>query len=335
MPIVSIGDMSQHFMSLQNSGRIKSDLAQLGQELSTGKAADVVEKLGGQTRQLSGINHSLEVLTAYQRSADETSLMLEHMQLALDRVDQQRDTAAGELLKVSPQSLGHQITNASQTAAQAFSDIVSALNTRLSGRSLFAGAAVDRTPLAKADEMLDDIRANLVGATTQTDVSNIVEQWFDDPAGGFATMGYLGDTGGKMERTIGPNQSIKVSLQADDPSTKELLRATALAALAGEMSGALTHAEQANLLQGAGASLIAGAGALVSSQSAVGSLQGSVEAGQTRLASEQSSLSFAYNDLTEADPFETATRLQAVQTQLETHFAVTARLSRLSLADYI
>lgn len=334
MPIVSIGDMSQHFLSLQNSGRIKSDLAQLSQELSTGKSADIVEKLGGQTRQLSGISHSLETLTAYQRSADETSLMLEHMQLALDRVDQQRGSAADDLLKISPQSHQQQIVSASQTANQAFSDMVSALNTQFAGRSLFAGAAVDRAPLATSDEMLADIRAELIGATTQAEVSNIVQQWFDDPAGGFATMGYLGDVGGSVERQVGPNQTIDMSLRADDPGIKEVLRATAIAALAGEMSGTLTQTEQASLLQSAGTSLLVGAVDLVSSQSTIGSLQGLVEAGQTRLTSEQTALSLAYNDLTEADPFETATRLQAVQTQLETHFAVTARLSQLTLADY-
>jgi len=36
-----------------------------------------------------------------------------------------------------------------------------------------------------------------------------------------------------------------------------------------------------------------------------------------------------------ADPFETASTLQAVQLQLETHYAMTARLSRLSLAEYL
>ena len=36
-----------------------------------------------------------------------------------------------------------------------------------------------------------------------------------------------------------------------------------------------------------------------------------------------------------ADPFETANALEAAKTQLETLYALTARLSRLNLADYL
>lgn len=335
MPIVSIGDMSRHFMSLRNGGQIKSDLARLGQELSTGKSADIVGKLGGQTRQLSAITHTLDVLGAYQQSANETALTLDHMQISLERVEQHRDAATNTLLLISTQSQPHQISHAGATAIQAFEGMVSALNGQLAGRSLFAGAAVDRVPLADAGVMLDDLRANLATATNQTDVETIVGQWFDDPAGGFATMGYLGDTNSDIVRQLGPDQTIDLSIRADNSDIKELLRASALGALASEMTGTLTQAEQSNLLRGAGMSLLGGSAGMVGAQASVGSLQGAVDVGQTRIASEKASLSVAYNDLTEADPFETAARLQAVQTQLETHFAVTARLSRLTLAEYI
>ena len=335
MPIVSIGDMSQHFMSLQNGGQIKSDLARLGQELSTGKSADVVEKLSGQTRQLSAITHTLDVLGAYQQSVNETALTLDHMQISLERVEQHRDSATNSLLLISSQSQPHQISLAGATANQAFEGMVSALNGQLAGRSLFAGAAVDRAPLADAKVMLDDLRANLATATNQTDVETIFQQWFDDPAGGFATMGYLGDTSSDITCQIGPDQTIDLSVRADNSDIKDLLRASALGALAGEMTGRLTQVEQANLLRDAGTSLFGGSAGLVQTQASVGSLQGVVDIGQTRIASEQTSLSMAYNDLTTVDPFETAARLQAVQLQLETHFAVTARLSRLTLAEYI
>lgn len=335
MPIVSIGDMSQHFMSLRNSGQIKSDLARLGQELSTGKSADVVEKLGGQTRQLSAITHTLDVLGAYRQSADETALTLDHMQIALERVEQQRGTAAETLLLISPQSQSNQISAASAIAGQAFEGMVSALNGRLAGRSLFAGTAVDRAPLADAKTMLDDLRANIITATSQADVETIVQQWFDDPVGGFATIGYLGDTNNDISRQIGPDQNIDIPFRADNVDLKDLLRAAALGALAGELTGALTQVEQASLLQDSGRSLLSASAGLATTQAGVGSLQAAVDVGQVRIASEQTSLSLVYNDLTASDPFETAVRLQAVQTQLETHFAITARLSRLTLAEYI
>ena len=47
------------------------------------------------------------------------------------------------------------------------------------------------------------------------------------------------------------------------------------------------------------------------------------------------SLGIIRNDMTVADPFETAVRLQEVQLQLETQFTITSRLSGLSLVNYI
>ena len=39
--------------------------------------------------------------------------------------------------------------------------------------------------------------------------------------------------------------------------------------------------------------------------------------------------------MTEADPYRTATDLQAAQTRLETLYVLTARLSRLNLTEYL
>ena len=48
-----------------------------------------------------------------------------------------------------------------------------------------------------------------------------------------------------------------------------------------------------------------------------------------------STLQVSRNDIRSADPYQTATALTEVQTQIETLFAVTARLSRLNLVDYL
>ena len=39
--------------------------------------------------------------------------------------------------------------------------------------------------------------------------------------------------------------------------------------------------------------------------------------------------------MTEADPYRTATDLQAAHTRLETLYVLTARLSRLNLTEYL
>ncbi len=46
-------------------------------------------------------------------------------------------------------------------------------------------------------------------------------------------------------------------------------------------------------------------------------------------------MEIARTELIGADPYDTATEMEAVQGQLETLYTVTARLSRLSLADFL
>jgi len=88
-------------------------------------------------------------------------------------------------------------------------------------------------------------------------------------------------------------------------------------------------------LRHAGEALIAGAGNLVQLRASVGSAEARVEEASARLSARETALEIARNDMSAADPYETASNLQEVQLQLETHYTLTARLSRLSLTEYL
>lgn len=335
MPAVSIGDMSQHFRSLRNSGAIKTDLAKLNQELSTGMVEDITAHLDGDTRQLSGVSHSLKVIEAYKQSSNETALLLEHAQHALSRVDDIRSRTSQNLLTVSPSSQPLQMEQASLSARAAFSEIVSAANITLAGRSIFGGSVVEFPPLIDADLMLSDIVGTIGANSSASAIIQAVDDWFESPSGGFTTFAYQGETGAVQNRMIRADQSISLSFRADDPGFRKALKSTALAAILPNVSAALSREVQGGILQKAGVELLATSAEAANMQSVVGYLQETVAAAQARMSSEQASLNVAHNNLTLADPFETATRLDAIQIQLETHFTVTSRLSRLSLLEYI
>ena len=54
-----------------------------------------------------------------------------------------------------------------------------------------------------------------------------------------------------------------------------------------------------------------------------------------RNGAETTSLQIARNGITAVDPYETASRLEATRQQLETLYTLTARISRLSLVDFL
>ena len=92
---------------------------------------------------------------------------------------------------------------------------------------------------------------------------------------------------------------------------------------------------QKGLAQRAGEVLLAGETERAHLASRVGGLQAQIDRAQTRNESEATALGIAHADMVKVDPYETATRLQDAETQLDLIYTLTARISRLSLADYL
>ncbi len=74
---------------------------------------------------------------------------------------------------------------------------------------------------------------------------------------------------------------------------------------------------------------------LIEMRAHVGSVEAHVEQASARNAAETSALEIARSDMISADPYDTASALEAVTTQMETLYTLTARLSRLNFADYM
>lgn len=334
MPVISVGDMAQQFTSMKNGGTIKSDLQRLAQSLSTGRVADVTQHLNGETARFSGVSYSLSQLDAYRQVASETQQYLANVQTVLGQVDALRSTTAERLLLVNDTSTIAQVDEAAFASRSAFDTMVRTLNTQIADRALLGGADVEGAPLVSGPAMLADMQMLIGPATDQATITAVVEAWFDDPAGGFVTLGYMGDRGTPPERRLSETKSFTLDARADDPAIIEMLKAAAIAALAGDLPG-IDRETKAGLLQDAGKRLFVGSSSLVALQARVGFTESGVEQAMAETKAQQTALGMLQNDLIAADPFETASRLQSVQLQLETHYAVTARMSQLSLLGYI
>ena len=334
MPVISVGDMSQQFISMRNSGAIKSELSELAESLSSGRVTDVTRTLNGDTVRLSGINYSLVQMKGYQQSITETTQTLIGIQAILGQVDTMRADTAEQLLLVSDESTISQVDEAARAARDTFSEMVTVLNTQIADRSLMSGTRVDNPALANPEDMLADMITAIGGATTPAAISAAITTWFNDPAGGFATMGYLGDTGAVAQRRVSETNTVDLDARADDPAIRETLKFAAVAAMANDLTG-LDRTTKATLLQDAGTGLFTASSELIGVRARIGSAEAEVAQSETEMNAQKTSLEIAKNNLVSADPFDTASRLQSVQLQLETHYSVTARLSQLSLLRYI
>lgn len=331
---ISIGDLAQQFTSLRNGAAIKANLFALQESLSSERVVDLAKTLGGETARYSGMTYSLTQLEGYGQAASETQQSLGTVQAILERVNETRAASAERLLLLSDDSMGAQIDEAAIATSGAFAELVTTLNTQVADRALMSGNSSQTTPLAAPAEMLANIKEGLAGVTDPAAIIATVETWFADPNGGFITDGYLGNTGRLIERRVSENISVTIDARADDPALRGVLQGAAIAALANELPG-LSNEAKSTLLQNAGAQLTEASSGLIALQARVGFEEETVERAISQTTAQKTALGIAINSLSFADPFETASRLQSIQLQLETHFSVTARMSQLSLLRFI
>ena len=97
----------------------------------------------------------------------------------------------------------------------------------------------------------------------------------------------------------------------------------------------LTEADRVALAQEAGVALRTGQEGVVRLQSQLGFAEERIAQAESRIETEITSLGIARNDLLSVDVAESASALEQVQSQLELLYTITARSSRLNLANFL
>lgn len=335
MNSVSIGDMALAFQNNRHNTQIKQNMIRLSQELASGQRNDLGNAVSGDFGPISSIEHALRTISAYEATANEAALFVGSVQSTLERIQTGASSISNAMLNAGTLTSSQLVDTASESALVEFESTVSALNTRMGGRSLFAGRATDTAPLASSDQMLTDLQAAIALETTSAGVIAAVDAYFDDAGGGFETSGYLGSANRMSDFRVAEGENAKVGVKADDPEIRDVLKAMALGALVSKGALASDLDARGEILREAGERMISADTKLASVRASVGLVEGQIEDASVRNEAEAMALEFARSDLLSIDPFETATELQATQTQLETLYTLTARMARLSLADYL
>lgn len=328
----SLGDLSRSFAMQSRNATIKQDIERLTVELSTGQTANMREVVGKNASYTSDLERSLTKLDGYDQAALEAGQFAEGMQVALNYVGDLSDNFRNIMITGGTDALGN--TSTISEAKNTLGSVIGALNTSVGGRSVFSGIATDTAPLASQETLLADLSAVMAGAGSVDDMINAAQAWFDDPAG-FGTTGYLGSDTALAPMPLSDTQTVELTVRADDPIFRDTLRDLALTALADDPALGLTSVQQDELLERVTTNVLNTSGAVVELQSKVGSAEGRIETLSVRNGAERTSLEIARNDLLSIDTYQSATELEQVQFQLESLYAITSRMSQLSLVNYL
>jgi len=337
MTSVSTGDLARTYLLRKETGGLNATLTRLTGEIASGRKADLSASVSGDFRALAGLEHSLSALGAYKTVTSEAGLFAQTMQSALETTQAIVTDLAPSLAQAGSGGGSTLVRTTAIQARQQLFSAVSALNAQAGDRYVFSGDATDSKPLADGQAILGALSAVIAGQTTASGIIAAVGAWFDAPTGGggFTDTIYAGAANPLQPFAIGPGEQADLAVTATDPVLRDTLKGLALGALVAEGALAGDSTGQANLLKEAGNGLMTANAALAELRARVGASEGQIEAVATRNQTEASALEMARSAIVTADPYETAINLEAARSQLETLYAVTARLSGLNLADYL
>lgn len=335
MSMVSLGDLAQSLVMRRQNLQIRQDITRLAEEVATGRTSTLSSHLSGDFSLLSDIERGLEVLKGFKTSIAEAGLFTDGMQKVLGQVQDISTDLSTNILSLADSGLPIQSSGLSNTGSDALDQMVTLLNIRIAGRSLFAGDATDRPALASADNIMSEIRMAISGLDSVSDIQLAVAAWFDSPSAGFEETAYLGSSTGLSPYRLDHGVSVDLDLRADSAALRSVLKQIALAAVVTDPTTPISATDRQAMARSSAIELMNAQAGLTGLRADLGFAQARIEEGQVRQASEKTSLELTRNTLLSVDSYESATKLEDAQTRLESLYAVTVRLSRLSLSDFM
>lgn len=333
MSAISMGDMARSFMLRRHTADLKQTMQRLTNEVATGRVGDTAARVSGDLAPISGIDASLARLKGYGAVTAEAGLFTGAMQTALGAMNNLAAGLSNALISTSTGGSDALIDAAGKDAEQKLQTTVSMLNTRFGDRTLFAGTETTGTAMVDSDTLLTALTAAVAGAVSAQDVETAVTTWFASPTG-YEALAYQG--GNVLAAlAIAPGEETSIDITANDPALRDTIKGLAMAALLNRGVLAGQSAGRQDLARRAGLSLLENQSDRTHVAARLGLVEAQIDAAATRNSNETTALQIARNGITEADPYETATRLDETEAQLEKIYAITARLSRLTLLDYL
>lgn len=331
----SYGDLTSTFHRARLVQQTKMNLDRYSLEVASGMKSDISREVSGNFGPLAAMERSLRSIESYQRGIGAADLFTSSMQTALQHVSDHIDSVATPLLGSASVKNAATLQITSETTRATLDSVVSALNTQAGGRALFSGLATQQTPLASAETLMADVRANLTGLTNAADIATAVDAYFAVGTGDFETNIYQGSDEAMRGFILNEHERAEIEVKASDPEIRDVLKGLVLGSLVaeGELDGNVQ--EQSDLLRLAGETMFSAGVGLDHLRATVGAEQAKIEAASVRNTAERVAAETAKGEIVSADIYESAAKLSEAESQLNLMYTITARLSRLKLSDYL
>ena len=309
----------------QNVADLRARIADVSTEAVTGKHSDLTAHLNGRIGDAMLSQKALQDINDDRSTLALREARLDIAQRSLANVQDSANGLSARLLSAIGIGNESEIKAVSLDAAGALDSVFSSLNARHGERFLFAGDATSTQPFGDAADLLSDVRQMAIDATDEADFQARLDTYFNTPTGGWQQNIYQGD----------PSVSDPDGVAGLDPAIAKLVRGLSVMALAGsDMAPALIRQSDATL-QVAADDVAEGQIDMTNLRSRLGVSQEAIEKSQATLDAEEVILNQVFNEIATRDQYEAATELQELESNLEASYLLTARLSNLSLLNFL
>lgn len=313
--------------------RDRSDASRV--ESVTGRFADVTTQLGGNVNELMQIEKAIGDINDFSESIALAETRSVVTQQSLSRI---RDVAqlladTTDLLRTNGTTQDFEAI--SSQAREELGSVVSALNAQFAGRPLFSGddgngnAIIDEGSIfTLAVPFLE------AGASATAGYTDLITE-FSSAGATFDTSIYQGGTGDAPPALAGPGEAVDYGVKADEAPFRSVLANIAALGAAFDPSNAISDVQRRQLAELASAGLRTDVSQIIGTQGRLGAAENRIATLKARNTASEASLTIAFNNLAGADQLNATIELTELERQLETAFATTARMSNLSLVNFL
>lgn len=337
----SLFDNLRHSMS-----NLQRDFADAQKEVTTGQVSDAGLSLGASNGRRFNMVNDLNRLEVITDTNNRTQARLEMSISATGSVNE----AAQSLFSTLTASIGGTGTSHLTQAAgkSAVTAISSLMNTALNGEYLFGGINSGEAPIADYENggpkaaidaaFLGHFGFNSTdpGAATisGTDMTNFIDTVLNPLITGAGwTSTFSNATDETITARIGLSESITGSVSGNEQGFQNAMFAAVIAAeyINDNFNAEAQSAAAQSALDRVGTST----GELAELQGMTGLLVNRISVSNERIGVQMDELTLHSDKMVAVDPYEAATRLNSLITQIETSYTLTGRIQQLSLMRYI
>lgn len=345
-------------LSVQSSMRstinqVQNELIAAQKEVVSGRLNNIGQTLGGTTTRALDLRVERDMMENLMATNSVVTQRLSSSQMALSTISEAGQTALNTYVALAGSTDATQLSTAVQTLTGALDQFVDASNTSVNGEYLFAGINTDVRPMGDyiTDETgarsafdtefenffgfaKEDTPANAITpARMQQFLDLIVEPMYMDTtrAEWGTTWSTASDT--PMSSRISRTEVIQSSTSANTEGFRRLAFASIIGIeLLGLPLGSDTRAIVSDKAINAMGAAIYGIDA---DRSLLGLSQNRVKLADGVLKAQTDIVKLNLDDLEGVDVYEASTRITALSNQMEISYNLTARISELSLVNYV